>query len=622
MIGLIIALLGAVASTYLGWYVRVNSHGYYFAKMAHVLLFFLIIGLNPVLKMIRPTWVLRPGELITIFILLTLANSPRVVIGYWVPLVSSPIYQASGENNWLLEVTPHIPGWLIPHDLPAVTGFYEGYERGAAAGIPWDVWLAPIVGWLPMILAVHVTMLCLLVILRRQWVERERLIYPIMQLNLELTGEVEKGRRLPRILRNGSLWVGFTVPMIVSSIKGLSAYTPVVPEFTPMIPTGVFGPFVSFFTLGFFFLVQREVLFGLWVFAALNKLQLEVYDMTGWGTEQEAAISYWSYGVPSLVHQSMGAMIVLVLGGIWVGREHILNVLRKALTGCSEVRDDDEIISYRGTVIALILSVAVMLYWLAQVGVPVFGAAVFLFFTFVIYLTLTRLVAEGGVGVIYTPMVGPDAAISAIGAASYGMRGMVGLSFSRVFANDILNFAMPHMANGLRLSSQVVGSRRPLFWAMLLALLLGLGGTLWMFMHIAYAYGAINMSPRAFFWMPNHVFDYAIAVTEQGDPNWLGWFHTALGGTVMVLLLLARRFISWWPIHPVGFPISSTLEWISLNAFLAWAVKGPVLRYGGVRLYKQVRPFFLGLILGHFVSHAIWWVIDLFTGMIGNYLWP
>ena len=428
---------------------------------------------------------------------------------------------------------------------------------------------------------------------------------------------------MPPIFRNGALWIGFGVPAIVCSLQAINAYEPSFPAFRPVLPIGLFGPYVSFSALGFFFLVQREVLFGLWVFALLGDLQAYIYDVTGWGTEQAPAVTAWSYGHASVVHQSMGAMIVLVLGGLWVGREHIRSVLRKAVSADGDVRDDDEIISYRGAVIGLVLSVVVMMYWLLEVGLPPTGAAILLFFTFVIYLTLTRLVAEGGVGVIYTPMVAPDAAISAMGAGFYSMRGLVGLSFSRVFANDLLNFTMPHMAHGLKLSTQMEGNRRMLFWAMLAAVLLGLAAIMWVFMDLAYTYGANNLSSLIFFWMPNYVFDYAIRISEeQPGPDWLGWMHAGVGGSAMVLLLMARRYLAWWPLNPIAFPISSTLEWIALNAFLAWAIKCPVLRFGGVALYRRVRPFFFGLILGHFVTHVVWWIIDLCTGVTGNLLWP
>ena len=215
---------------------------------------------------------------------------------------------------------------------------------------------------------------------------------------------------------------------------------------------------------------------------------------------------------------------------------------------------------------------------------------------FVVYMALTRVVAEGGVAVIYAPLVAPDAAISAIGTSFFGAPGLVALAFTRIFANDLLNFAMPHIANSLKLSGQIGAQKRPRFWGMLLALVAGMGGALWMLMHLAYSYGAINLRPQHFIWLPNYVFDYAAA--RNGTPaeaSWSGWFHTGFGGAIMGLLLLARRYWFWWPLHPI-------------------------LRYGGVRAYRQVRPFFLGLILGHFTIFGVFWLIDALTGMIGNSL--
>ena len=387
------------------------------------------------------------------------------------------------------------------------------------------------------------------------------------------------------------------------------------------IPFPLFSSRLSFATLGFFFLIQREVAFGLWVFTLLNNLQDFVYHELGWGVEREAVVSVWSYGPSSLVHQGMGAMIVLVLGGLWVGREHIIRVVRKAFTGAPEVVDDDEILSYRAAVFCVLTGLGIMLYRLVELGLPVVGALVLMFFAFIVFIALTRAVTEGGVAVIYAPLVSSDAAISAVGSSMFGPSGLLGLAFVRVFANDLLNFSMPHVANGLKLSEQIEGRRRLLFWGMLAAMLLGLAGALYMMMHLAYKYGAINMRPPNVIWLPNYVFDYAATrMTDPTGPNAAGWLHTGIGGVVMGLLLLARRYWTWWPLHPIGFPISSTLNWIAFSALLAWMIKGPILSYGGVRLYRKVRPFFLGMILGQFTIYGVFWIIDAITGMTGNRL--
>ena len=618
-IGLLLATAVGTIGPFLYLYVDgANSSNYFTSQLALFVLFIVVAFVNVGLGSLRRRWVLQPSELLVIFLLMALANSTHIMVHYWVPIVSSPFYYARSENNWLNLINPHIPAWAVPHHTGAIRAFFEG-TSGEATGIPWQVWVEPVLGWLPMIVALHVASVCLMVIVRRSWMEHERLIYPVMQVPLTMIEDDAKGSLLKPFFRSGTMWIGFAVPMILGIITGLHAYYPFFPRIDMTVPFPVFRSLFSPATVGFFFLVQREVSFGLWVFALLNDLQGLIYREIGWGVEAEPAVSIWSYGLPSLVHQGMGGMIAMVLGGLWVAREHLANVCRKAFGRAPEVEDYQEILSYKGSVWGLLASIAVMVVWLWQLGIPLFGVLVFLFFGFVIFVGLTRVIAEGGVAVIYTPMVPADAAVSAIGTSVIGAPGLVGLALSRILGNDLLNFVMPHVANGLKLTLQISGNRRPLFWGMLLAILLAMGGGLWMLFYLCYTFGAINLRARHFVLLPTYLGDYTAAlISTPSEPNWLGWMHTAIGGGIMILLMLARRFWSWWPLHPVGFPISSTIHWIAFNAFLAWAIKGAVLRYGGVNLYKRVRPFFLGMILGQFTLYGLFWIIDGLNGMIGN----
>ena len=619
IIGLLLATAVGTAGPFLYLYVDgANSSNYFTSQIALFLLFILVAVVNVALGSFRRSWVLESGELLVIFLLMSLANATHIMVHYWVPMVSSPFYYAGSENNWRNLINPHIPDWAVPHDTEAIADFFEG-TAGGDFSIPWPVWIEPVLGWLPMIVALHLATLCLMVMVRRRWMEHERLIYPIMQAPLAMIEEDARGSLLKPFFRNSVMWVGFAVPLILGTITGLHAYFPFIPRIDMTIPFPMFVSLFSPATLGFFFLVQREVAFGLWVFTLFNDLQDFFYHEIGWAIEAEPAVSAWSYGLPSLVHQSMGAMTVLVFGGLWVAREHLANVWRKTFSAAPHIDDGDEVLSYRGSFWGLVISVAVMAIWLWQLGMPPFGVLVFLFFGFVIFMTLTRAIAEGGVAVIYTPMVPADAAVSAVGTSVFGASGLVGLTLSRVLGNDLLNFVMPHVANGLKLTPRIPGNRRLLGWAMLLTIILAMAGGFWMLFYLCYTFGAINLRPKHFVWLPTYLGDYTAArITNPSEPYWLGWLHTGIGAVIMGLLMMARRFWSWWPLHPVGFPISSTLRWIAFNAFLAWAIKGPVLRYGGVNLYKRVRPFFLGMILGQFTLYGLFWIIDGLNGMIGN----
>ncbi|MBN63935.1 MAG: hypothetical protein CME20_21470, partial [Gemmatimonadetes bacterium] len=91
------------------------------------------------------------------------------------------------------------------------------------------------------------------------------------------------------------------------------------------------------------------------------------------------------------------------------------------------------------------------------------------------------------------------------------------------------------------------------------------------------------------------------------------------GGTVQLALTLANARLFWWPIHPIAFPVSAywTTHHLMPSIFLAWVIKSAVLHYGGVVLYRKTRPFFLGLILGHYLAGGLWILVDGFTGMTG-----
>ena len=495
--GLSLATVIGALIPYLGLYVQgSNAGGYFTSQLAHGILFLLILLINPGIGRLRRGWMFNRGELLVIFILMGLGNAAPNLLSYWLPIVSSPFYHANAENNWLVTITPYIPDWLVLHDVAAIRAFFEG-AREQTISVPFDVWLVPVLGWLPVVVAFYLATISAMVILRRQWVEKERLIYPIMQLSLDMVRADPTGSVVGPFFRNKIMWLGFCIPVIVGTIIGLHAYFPFIPTINMFVPFPFFSPRLSFATLGFFFLVQRELVLALWVFTMFKGLQAELYGAIGWGTEVEPVIGVGSYAMPSLVHQSMGAMIVLVLGGLWVAREHLQRIVRAAFTKAGQADDGDEIMSYRAAFWTLLVSVIAMLIWLAQIGIPLPAGAILLFFTFIVFVALTRIIAEGGVAVIYTPLEAPDAALSAIGTSAFSARGLVGLTFARAFTVDLLNFPMPHVAHGLKLSGQVEGRRRMLFWGMLLALLLGVAGAFCMLMHLTYAYGAINLHCKA-----------------------------------------------------------------------------------------------------------------------------
>ena len=189
------------------------------------LLFLLGLFINPLLKLIHPRAGLNRRELLVVYIMMVMASPiPTLFVGQFLSTISYPFYYATTENEWRELIHPHIPDWLMIHDLQIVRKFYEG--NGREELIPWEVWRAVIWVWTPFICALFLMMISLMAIMRKQWIEHERLIYPLMQVPLAMTEEGADGEKLSPFFKNPTMWAGFAIPALWGTLHGLYNYFP------------------------------------------------------------------------------------------------------------------------------------------------------------------------------------------------------------------------------------------------------------------------------------------------------------------------------------------------------------------------------------------------------------
>ena len=232
-------------------------------------------------------------------------------------------------------------------------------------------------------------MTCLSVILRRQWVEHERLIYPLMQVPLAMMADDPQGRLLKPFFRSWAMWIGFAIPVVFMSFFALHNYFPWFPQVVLRSSVDVFRQSIfltfglNFLMLGFGYFINTQIGFSLWFFYLLHQLQEGLLFYYGL-QDTQAELGWWTE--PGMGHQMMGALIVLVLSGLWIGRPHFKRVLKKAWHRDAQVEDGDEIMSYRAAVCGAACGIAGMWLWLWQTGIPAWIVPVFLFAGLVIFI--------------------------------------------------------------------------------------------------------------------------------------------------------------------------------------------------------------------------------------------
>ncbi|MBM3277692.1 MAG: hypothetical protein FJY95_06380 [Candidatus Handelsmanbacteria bacterium] len=538
------------------------------------------------------------------------------------PMITALFYYASPQNQWREKLFPHLPAQGLVNDGGDNRAFYEGV--GAGGEIPYGAWAEPLLWWGFFLGCLYLSMMCIAVILRRQWMERERLPYPITQAGLALVRGEEEGMLFNRFFLQKAMWAGLALPLVVGSLQALQRYDPTVPASRlqwqlPLVGAQFVQLSISFAMLGFSYLINSSIATGIWVFHLLSKFEKELLYLTG--TRSELKLMYGVSDAPLLAYQGVGGLLVLALGGLWVAREHLGQVGRQALGRGWADLDAGEILSYRKALLGALAGLAGMVGWLWVLGTPLWVALLFVGAAMLIFIGVTRIVAEAGLAAVRSPMTAPDLVVHGLGSGLVGPTGVVNLSLAFIWAADIRVFALATCANALKLVEEMdLRSRRVVFAAMIAALVIGVGGAVWMIFNMAYRHGGVNLNAWFFDGAPKAAYDNALVQLAGRGVDWLGLGFAGGGAAVMGGLLWARQRYPWWPLHPLGFPIGaeSMMDYVWFNVFLAWLIKGVVLRYGGAGLYQRSQPFFLGLIAGHVLCNGLWLCIDYFTGKVGN----
>ena len=450
-IGLVLCGLMCVGLTYNRMITQGSfiGGGYYMDRGALFVLFLLVVAVNPLLGAIRNRFALTRGELLAIYTMFLILLPAWVMTKPVILYTTGVTYHATPELRHIEAVPPHLLPWLVPQGAETVKDLYEGLPRGGS--IPWLGWVLPLWSWGSFLIVLFIVLICLGVLMRRQWEEHERFAFPLMQVPLAML-ESGKGRIAP-VLRSRLLAAGFAIPSVVGTLRGLRYYFPNIPIINLGTHVRIFRrtmvlPFkVHFLVLAYSFFINLDVSLSLWVINLVTKVIRGTLAMVGagqtWGVSGVVG-RYSSQGSEFLALMGMGYILALAAYSLYVARGHLRQVWERIRGRASRLRDSDEIVSYRSAALGIALGVSYLGLWLYQAGISPPLVLFLLVSSLIVFFVMARIVSETGFVATYSPLNPSEFVVCAVGSSAFGPTGLATLGISYVWTMTRRNTLMPH----------------------------------------------------------------------------------------------------------------------------------------------------------------------------------
>ncbi len=596
-----------------------------------------LVALNGLVSWILRRPFLRPHEVLIVYTMTVLAAmiASRGLMEKLLPALVAINYFANPQNRWAEAFFPHIPKWLVPFDpkgmetQPPAKYFYEG-SKGA---VIWQEWLTPLLAWSIVIAGVWMCFLAISTIWRRQWSDHEKLNFPLTQPPLQL---IEPSRRAS-LLSNRLTWFGFSVSAFVFLVNGLNVLYPSVPRirvdwilndyltdrpFNAIFYTPVY---TSYAAIGFAYFLPTQLLFSLWFFFWLTRLQDIVLSWFGY---EHMLVNMPLYPTRLYIgYQVLGAYLVLVWFFWRAAFPYLRQVLAKVF-GRNDIDDRNELMPYKAAVILGMLGLAIAIGWGIAAGLsPAVAVIEFAVYLGVVVLVMARSVAEGGLMMTETSFRPIDLMRLFVPKHQLGARNLTILGFTdAVFTRDLRGLLVTPLLDSLKMSESVNLSRRALLLPTVVAMVVGFITAAFYQIKLPHTYGALTMYWYAYQGNPRWAFEDHIGsiLGQDNPPNYIRGFFIA-SVIITYAMVVARSHFWWFPFHPLAYALSASWTMIVFwfPIFVAWLVKSLILRYAGVRAFHYYAPFFVGLIYGEFFMAVVWAVHSLITRKPAPFFpWP
>ena len=411
------------------------------------------------------------------------------------------------------------------------------------------------------------------------------------------------------------MWLGFAIPTLLFTLNGLHQFIPALPQFPVSYNltqwlrerpwNGIFYTplFISFAAIGFFYLLPTQILFSLWVFFVITRIQDIVGTSMGLRLGSMPLYPTRLY----IGYQVAGAYCVLIGYFLWAGLPNFKRIITNALRFQPD-DDRDELLPYRIAVWGLGACFAGTVLWCVWAGMSLWLALfVVSIYLFVVSLVMTRSVVEAGMPMTETSFRPIDLYAMFGQKAALGSRNLTLLAmFDAVFSRDMRGLTLSGMLDSAKIADGARFKRRSLLIVLPIAIVVAFAASAAIQLYLPYTVGANLMYSYAYRSNPLLGFTDLAAAAEGVRPSlsWVPPVSFGVGVAVTAFLAAMRTMFWWWPLHPLGYALAASWTMIVFwfPILIAWCIKVPLLKWNGVKGYRQFRPMFLGMIFGDCVD--------------------
>ncbi len=563
-----------------------------------VFIIFILSLVNPILK---KNLSFSPSELLIIYMMLAVATGAagHDTLEMLTQTIGYPYWFATPENEWEDLFFKNLPKWLLVDNKKVLEGFYT-YNESFFEPRVFRAWFRPLLIWSVFLISIYICMICINIILRKQWTENEKLSFPVAQVPLGLIN--------PRrsFYKEKMFWYGFAGSALLSLINGLHRLYPVIPGitygkfdlgalFTEKPWNAIDVVYIEFlpFILGLAFFIPVNLSFSIWFFYWFWKFESVLGSIIGF---------HYLPWFPGYWVQGMGAVVVLFIMFVLWARGHLWQVIKAILNIKSNIYSSDSNY-YRIASLGLILNFAFIILFCYNMGMSIWVSLIFISGFFMVCIVMTRMRAELGPPTHDFPFT-PSSFIASI----FGTKRIDGSSLTQLAILKFLDYGhrsnpMPHILENLYIKDRLQVKQNSVFFiTMIIAIVIGtLTG---MVGNLQRCYSSIGQT-----WVGDWAFaELANWLRYPSGTSYLYIIYFIVGGTVISILVALSRFFVWWPFHPLGYILGGEwmLRYLWFSIFLAWLLKWVILKFGGLNGYRKYVPLFVGITVGDAIMLAFW----------------